>query len=213
MTLEIILTILGVLTALVGIWDLYTGAVVWGIIFVLGGAWAVWLGVVYIIQIRRSRKSGDKPSGSGEKGGAAAEAKPPKQEKKSGGKTAAGEKSESSGNEPENGPEAAKEQTAQAAAEKQDMYEDYGMSSVENAVYSDEVVDYESSSSDEPAETEVVTDRMIFEEFIAEQFTTTSQPDSQPAEEINPEVIIADPDPVVDYAEAEFVEEETKIVD
>lgn len=116
------------------------------------------VGVVISAQIRRSRKSGDKPSGSGEKGGAAAEAKPPKQERRAEEKRRQAKSLKAAEMNRKTGRKPRRNRTAQAAAEKQDMYEDYGMSSVENAVYSDEVVDYESSSSDEPAETEVVTD-------------------------------------------------------
>ncbi|MGI6109310.1 MAG: hypothetical protein ACOYB8_05665 [Eubacteriaceae bacterium] len=220
MTLEIILTVLGVLTALIGIWNLYIGALVWGILFLIGGIWAIWLGVVYILQIKRSRMNkitGDKAAGTAKTAGSAkknqktqkkAEAAKADVSRKTG--EPAGSDQKSGGNIPISDGRLSDDDQAEHGKNDESMYADYGIESVESAVVSDEEDDYQMSSTDEAVDTEVVTDQMIFEEFLTDHFTGRQTETPEQPEEIDPEVIIDDPEPVVSFAEAEFVEEETE---
>lgn len=57
MLLEVILAVLGVLIIAVGIWNIFVaGSIVWGIVFLIGGIWALWLGISYILQIQKMKK-------------------------------------------------------------------------------------------------------------------------------------------------------------
>lgn len=69
MALEIILVILGGVTAGIGVWNIVTGAYIWGILFVLGGAWALWLGTAYILQLKKAKqKKADTPEDGASEG-------------------------------------------------------------------------------------------------------------------------------------------------
>lgn len=56
MIIETILVILGVLTTILGIWNIIIGAYIWGGLFLVGGIWAIGLGLIYISQLRKERK-------------------------------------------------------------------------------------------------------------------------------------------------------------
>lgn len=56
MVIEFILIILGVLTLLLGIWNIIVGAYLWGILFAVGGIWSTALGIIYIKQIKRNKE-------------------------------------------------------------------------------------------------------------------------------------------------------------
>lgn len=57
MIIEIILIILGILTLVLGVWNFVVGSYIWGSLFIIGGVWSIWLGVVYIIQLRKIKKN------------------------------------------------------------------------------------------------------------------------------------------------------------
>lgn len=48
-----ILILLGVLTSLIGLWNLIVGSFIWGTLFIIGGIWSIWLGTYYIIQEKK----------------------------------------------------------------------------------------------------------------------------------------------------------------
>lgn len=56
MILNIFLIVIGFLTSVIGIWNIFTGSYIWGTLFGLGGIWSIWLGTLYVIQDREEEK-------------------------------------------------------------------------------------------------------------------------------------------------------------
>lgn len=57
MVIEIILIILGILTAVLGLWNIIIGAYIWGTLFLIGGAWSISLGTLYILQLKKAKQN------------------------------------------------------------------------------------------------------------------------------------------------------------
>lgn len=56
MFLNSILIFLGVMTILLGIFNLIAGSYIWGTIFILGGIWSIGIGIFYFIQDEKDKK-------------------------------------------------------------------------------------------------------------------------------------------------------------
>lgn len=196
MLLEVILAVLGVLIIAVGIWNIFVaGSIVWGIVFLIGGIWALWLGISYILQIQKIKKKSNTQGNVKTK----KSPKPETEDKK---------KDVTSEEQPDNREESDMFFSRKETRQKESNLADFGELSIENAVIMDEEVDDVPLVDDDPVEAEIVSDRMIFEEFIEESIyasTTTVSAEDIP-EEISSETIEEDPEPIR-FAEAEFIDD------
>lgn len=198
MALEIILLILGIFITAIGIWNVVNQAVAWGIVFIAGGIWAIWLSITYIRQLKKINESDQqKKTKQGE------EIKPVEEVKTEAEEVKPAEYEESSKKHQEKVKQT--EEDEEVLKARTDIPE-YGSGSVENAVISDEESEEDQKFSEDPVDAEYVTNRMIVQDFIEDQYSSQKKDPEDDAEEINPEVIIDDPEPIR-YAEAEFVEE------
>lgn len=195
MLLEVILAVLGVLIILVGIWNIFVaGSIVWGIVFLIGGIWALWLGISYILQIQKMKKKSNTQGST-------------RTQKSTDAKTEDKKKDVTAEEKPETREESDMFFSRKETKRNETNLADFGELSIENAVIMDEEVDDAPLVDDDPVEAEIVSDRMIFEEFIEESLytSTTVQAEDIP-EEISSETIEEDPEPIR-FAEAEFVDE------
>lgn len=196
MLLEVILAVLGVLIIAVGIWNIFVaGSIVWGIVFLIGGIWALWLGISYILQIQKMKKKSNTQ-------GSVKTQKSPRSE------TEDKKKDVTSEEQPDTREESDMFFSRKETKQKESNLADFGELSIENAVIMDEEVDDVPLVDDDPVEAEIVSDRMIFEEFIEESMyasTTTVSAEDIP-EEISSETIEEDPEPIR-FAEAEFIDD------